>query len=175
MTPLDLGSLRHADLPEVVPSQWFGTWFVVRSDFPMWRDPRNVDATLTYGPVAGAPDRMTDRVSYVRDGRARRIQGTNTVDPVARSHLTWRGAGLLAWVTSRWCAVALGDGLAVIAFSKTLFTPCGVDVLCRVPNPCASKVGALLDLASIVPGVSDHLEQLHVCSQSGITPATLGS
>lgn len=119
----------------------------------MWRDPRNASPTLTYGRVDGRADRLTDRVDWLRDGRPRRVDGVNRLDPTRPGHLYWRGAGLLWPLRSHWCVLIQQADLAVIAFSRTWVTPAGIDVLSRHPAVDPADVEHCLDSVDRHPAV----------------------
>ncbi|MFF3172290.1 hypothetical protein ACFVQ0_06680 [Streptomyces sp. NPDC057900] len=119
------------------PERLAGTWHIVCSSFPMWRGGRRTDATFTYTPLpggsSGAP-RMRDEVAYRVRGRTRRIPGTDTrLTSRPGTVYRWRGKGLLAVLTSVWEVRETGedDAWAVIAFTRSLLTPAGVDVVVR--------------------------------------------
>ncbi|WNI28560.1 hypothetical protein [Streptomyces sp. ITFR-6] len=119
------------------PERLAGTWHIVCSSFPMWLGGRRTDATSTYTPLPGrnpGPPRMRDEVAYRVRGRTRRIPGTDTrLTSRPGTVYRWRGKGLLAVLTSVWEVRETGedDAWAVIAFTRSLLTPAGVDVVVR--------------------------------------------
>ncbi|MER5890297.1 hypothetical protein ABT160_41260 [Streptomyces sp. NPDC001941] len=135
--PLDPNSLTPQGRPDMAPARLAGTWWIVSSSFPMWLGGRRTGARFTYAPLpggrAGAP-RMSDRVGYRSGGRERAILGTDTrLTDRPGTVYRWRGKGLLAALSSVWevTEAGPGDAWAVIAFSKSLATPAGHDVVVR--------------------------------------------
>ncbi|MFD6419551.1 hypothetical protein [Streptomyces sp. NPDC060194] len=139
--------------PDLSPRDLAGAWRIVASTFPMWTGGRRTEATFTYTPLPDAPDgagRMRDEVAYrTRRGAPRRIRGTDTRLPRPGTVYRWRGSGLLAPLTSTWSVTEVSDDAtwAVIAFSPSLVTPAGADVVLR---PSALSDPAVLQAARIV-------------------------
>lgn len=113
-------------------SSLVGTWHVVATTLPFWKGRQ--DPTIRYDPL---PDgRWRDTVEYrtARD-RIKRIVGIDTLDPTSPGSFSWRGAGWLAWCTSRWCFVdaSADEGWAITWFSPATLrvTPEGCDVYAR--------------------------------------------
>lgn len=100
----------------------------------MWLSGNKTEPTFTYtlSEKRGKAG-LTDEVHYKKNGRAKVIKGFDYPDATNERAFIWRGNGLLAIAKSKW-EVKLIDttqGWAVIHFSKTLFTPEGVDVISR--------------------------------------------
>lgn len=114
-----------------------GTWHVVATNFPMWTQGTKTQPTFTYG-VLGEGE-LSDLVRYVENGAPGLVEGTDRQSATTPTHFTWRGVGWLALFSSAWDVVAIdpAGAWAIIAFSSTLATPEGVDIITRhaVPSP----------------------------------------
>ena len=111
-----------------------GTWYIHFSDFPMWLKGDKQYPTFTYTikrrkGVVG----LKDEVRYVKNNRAKSINGFDTPVAAHPGAFVWRGDGLLALLKSTWDILYLNpEGTwAIIHFEKTLFTPEGYDVMAR--------------------------------------------
>lgn len=120
-----------------------GTWFVCASNFPMWTSGGKMHPTFNYhltekkGQVV-----LHDEVKFVKKGKSKSIVGYDYQDAEDPSKFRWRGKGWLAIAKSNW-QVVLKDphkNWVVIHFSKTLFTPEGVDIICRQPELKAAEI-----------------------------------
>ena len=89
-------------LPHIDSEDLFGTWYIVRTTFPMWRNGKNSHPTLNYRRITGDPSRVEDLVVYRRNGKPKQILGVDTRDAALSCHFTWRGRGLLALPKSEW-------------------------------------------------------------------------
>ena len=72
----------------------------------------------------------------MKKGKTKTINGFDYLDPTNDKAFTWQGKGFLAIAKSHW-EVRLMDEKnewAVIWFSKTLFTPEGVDIISKKPK-----------------------------------------
>jgi hypothetical protein len=111
-----------------------GTWFIISTDFPMWLKPHIYNPTFTYTCIEKRGlTVLLDEVKYLKKGKTNRIAGYDYPDKDNPNKFIWRGKGLLAIAKSNW-EVRLTDEnrqWAVIYFSKTLFTPAGVDIISR--------------------------------------------
>lgn len=114
-----------------------GTWFICSTNFPMWTKGDKLHPTFNYTLAAQKGKQVLfDEVKYLKKGKQKSIQGYDRQDKNDPSRFTWRGKGLLFIAKSNW-QVVLKDpkgNWVVIHFSKTLFTPEGVDVICRKPR-----------------------------------------
>ena len=115
-----------------------GQWFIVGTNFPMWLSGERTGPSFHYtvSECDGEPV-LLDEVSYLQKDQKRTISGVDFPDPKAPGRFTWRGKGWLFFLKSRW-EVRLMDEYnqwAVIHFSKTLFTPEGVDIIFRECDP----------------------------------------
>ncbi|OXG54921.1 hypothetical protein J010_00257 [Cryptococcus neoformans] len=142
-----------SDGPDGFDRSWFmGKWGVVWSTLPLWKDKK--DVTITYTPVARRCEtrivEFEDLVEYKTrsstDGsKTNTIKGIDTLSPGSNgATFDWKGKGLLFFVHSHWEVLGYGkdveQGLewAVTYFSKTLFTPAGIDIYVRT-IPFSSK------------------------------------
>lgn len=114
-----------------------GTWFICSTNFPMWTKGDKLHPTFNYTLEEKKGEKVLfDEVKYTKNGKDKSIKGYDYQDQNDPSRFTWRGKGLLFIAKSKW-QVVLKDpkgNWAVIYFSKTLFTPEGVDVICRKPK-----------------------------------------
>ncbi|MFD1141536.1 lipocalin family protein [Larkinella insperata] len=111
-----------------------GTWFICSTNFPMWLKGDKTHPTFTYTVVQKDNDIvLLDEVRYLKNGSSKTLIGYDYPDKTDPMGFVWRGKGFLRIAKSNW-KVALLDPAgqwAVIWFSKTLFTPEGVDIISR--------------------------------------------
>ncbi|KIR67286.1 hypothetical protein I314_02504 [Cryptococcus bacillisporus CA1873] len=149
-------------------SWFMGKWDVVWSTLPMWKDKKDVTITYTptnrryETRIVEFEDLVEYRARSSTDGsktytskcqnkepsgRANDIavRGIDTLSPASNgATFDWKGKGLLFFVHSHWEVLGYGkdveQGLewAVTYFSKTLFTPAGIDIYIRT-IPFSSK------------------------------------
>lgn len=76
---------------------------------------------------------LLDEVKYLKNTKAKTIKGYDYPDTKNNNAFTWRGKGLLIIAKSKWEVKLMDEQKqwAVIYFSKTLFTPEGVDIISR--------------------------------------------
>ena len=114
-----------------------GTWFICSTNFPMWTKGDKLNPTFNYTLEERKGETVLfDEVKYTQKGKQKSIKGYDHHDKNDPAKFIWRGKGLLFIAKSKW-QVVLKDpkgNWAVIHFSKTLFTPEGVDVICRKPQ-----------------------------------------
>lgn len=114
-----------------------GTWFICYSNFPMWLKGDKTEPTFNYTITTRKGKKvLLDEVKYLKKGKPKTITGYDYQEDKDSTAFTWRGKGILGVLKSKW-RVALLDPKgewAVIAFSKTLFTPAGVDIISRKPE-----------------------------------------
>jgi hypothetical protein len=143
-----------------------GAWHVVATTLPFWRGKKA--PVITYAALPGEGVRWSDTVTYEAPGlfgggfTPRRIVGVDTGHPERPGSFTWRGVGLLGFLTSRWCFVAVDPGgeWAVTWFARATFgvTPEGMDVYARrtdldpgVIEGVIASLAARADLAHLGP------------------------
>jgi len=155
-------ALDQLSLPRPRVEQLLGTWHIVRTNFPMWLNPRNRAPRFEYGAIAGHDDRMSDCVRYRRGGRDKAIRGVDRQDPGRPCHFTWRGRGLLALLRSEWFVLELDGkaGLAAILFTETLFTPAGLDIVTRAADPARELISACVERLGRAPALAKDLAEL---------------
>ena len=111
-----------------------GTWFIISSNFPMWLDGTKTNPTFNY-TVAEKNGKtfLIDEVKYTKNGKTKTINGFDYLNPKNDKAFTWQGKGFLAIAKSRWEIKLIDENnqWAVIWFSKTLFTPEGVDIISK--------------------------------------------
>jgi hypothetical protein len=165
---------RDLELPQISGEDLIGTWSIVRTTFPMWRNPKHSHPTLNYARVEGDPSRIEDLVIYRRHGKTKQIRGIDRQDPELSCHFTWRGRGLLAPLTSEWYVVDLDrdSGLMAIYFSETWFTPEGMDIATRSPTPNPAAIAACMARVRASASLRSHVDALvEVSSQDSRTSA----
>jgi hypothetical protein len=158
-------AMNLENLAPVAVEELAGTWHIIETDFPMWLTGKKTEPTLNYRVREGSPEGgffVEDLVRYVAGGRQREIRGVNTLDRANRAHFTWRGRGLLALLTSDWYVIHLDRAAGVLAtyFSPTLFTPAGVDLCARSPEPAEGSLESARAAIAAFPGLSDHARKL---------------
>lgn len=140
-----------------------GTWFICSTNFPMWLKGDKTNPTFTY-TLANKKGKtgLLDEVKYLKNNRKQTLTGFDFPDPTAERAFVWRGKGLLSLVRSHW-KVALLDSSgqwAVIWFSKTLFTPEGVDIISRSPTLPADQLARIQTLMEKDSLLNKHLSTL---------------
>ena len=121
-----------------------GTWHVTHSTLPMWKSKRNVTIVYkplppsTSSPAQDGTNRLDDIVYYqtLSSDKVKTIAGIDTANGNDTSTWGWRGKGMLTLISSHWEILGYGDledehQWVVTYFSKTLFTPAGIDVYSR--------------------------------------------
>lgn len=115
-----------------------GTWYVVATNFPMWTKGRRTHPRFIYSNSRTVNGRavMDDTVAYSEGGREKTIVGVDTQVSQGSQAWVWRGKGLFTLFTSRWeiVAVAEDEQSLALAFTRTLFTPAGMDLIARTPT-----------------------------------------
>ncbi len=143
-----------------------GRWSIQLTNFPMWLTGTKRRPSLEYGLLDGDP-RLTDAVTYfTAGGKRKQILGFDAQDPANPAHFTWRGKGLLSLLSSDWYVVHLdaAAGVAAIYFTRTLFTPAGVDVVARAEAASAAAMEPALAALRRVPesaAMVDTLRPVH--------------
>ena len=142
-----------------------GTWFVCSSNFPMWLKGDKMNPTFTYSMTSkkARTTVLLDEVKYVKRGKPKTLTGFDVQDATDSSAFVWRGKGLLGLVRSRWNVVLIDpDGQwAVIWFSKTWFTPEGVDIISRGPRLSGETRSHIQRLMTTHPLLGKHVSSLH--------------
>ncbi len=114
-----------------------GTWFIISSNFPMWLDGSKTNPTFTY-TISEKKGKtvLIDEVKYLKKGKIKTIKGYDHQHRDNDKAFTWRGKGWLAIAKSNWEIKLLDEKKewAVIWFSKTAFTPEGVDIISKKPQ-----------------------------------------
>lgn len=133
-----------------------GTWHVTHSTLPMWKKNKNVK--ITYTPLPQNAELLDDLVEYQPLGsdKQKKVEGIDTPDAKTIGAYSWRGKGLLMFITSHWQILGYGDedgGWAVTYFQKTLFTPAGIDVYARQKGGLSE--GLLAQITNELKAVQD--------------------
>ncbi|ORY86717.1 hypothetical protein BCR35DRAFT_351469 [Leucosporidium creatinivorum] len=141
--------------PEAVPYQsLLGSWQVVASTLPLWRDKKNV--TITYSALPSQPQTtFDDLVSYNKrsDPVGKAVSTVRGVDRLEGgggngARWKWRGKGWLMVATSHWqllgyrllppsslaasaSAPPSSPEFVVTFFSSSIFSPAGIDLYQR--------------------------------------------
>ncbi|MCW3084195.1 MAG: hypothetical protein JWP12_1561 [Bacteroidetes bacterium] len=115
-------------------TQIVGTWFIIGTNFPMWLKGDKQSPSFTYTVTQHkGKEVLLDEVKYLKKGKTKTITGYDRADETKQNAFVWRGKGLLAIAKSNW-EIKLIDpqgNWVVIWFSKTLFTPEGIDIISR--------------------------------------------
>lgn len=123
-----------------------GSWFIVQTSLPLWLKGDKLNPTLNYTLIQSkGKEQLLDVVKYTNNGKQKTITGYDTIDPTNPNAFSWRGKGWLSLFTSQ-CEIRLIDPngqWAVSWFSKTPFTPEGVDIISRTPTLPAATIDAI--------------------------------
>jgi hypothetical protein len=130
----------------------------------MWLKGDKLDPTFTYSTTkknASVPV-LLDEVNYRKKGKLKTLTGYDCQDKNDSSAFVWRGKGLLGLVRSSWRVALLDTNgqWAVIWFSKTLFTPEGVDIIARQSNLPPEQIEQIKVQMAVDPLLSKHLPTL---------------
>ena len=111
-----------------------GSWYINRSNFPMWLSGKKTEPTFNYTlQKKSGKYRLLDEVKFFKNGKEKSIVGFDY--PIERSpaQFVWRGKGLLFIAKSKWAVLHYDEQLLwmLIKFEKTLFTPPGYDIVSR--------------------------------------------
>ncbi|GAB3254341.1 hypothetical protein GCM10027347_14730 [Larkinella harenae] len=140
-----------------------GTWFIGSTNFPMWLKGDKTNPTFNYTIVQkNNKTVLLDEVNYSKNGKTKTITGYDYPDATDSTAFVWRGKGLLWLAKSHWKVALLDpDGQwAVIWFSKTLFTPEGVDIISRNSNLSPDALSHIRLLMAKDPVLQHHLSSL---------------
>ncbi|MFD2936687.1 lipocalin/fatty acid-binding family protein [Spirosoma flavum] len=141
-----------------------GTWFVCSTNFPMWLKGDKTNPTFTYSITdkKGEITVLLDEVKYQKKGKTKTLTGFDYQDQTDSSAFVWRGKGLLSLVRSQWKIVLQDPNgqWAVIWFSKTLFTPEGVDIISRTSQLSAPALKHIKSLMANNPPLAKHLNTM---------------
>jgi hypothetical protein len=116
--------------------EWIeGKWYVTHSTLPLWKDKRNVNIEYELLPN----NQIRDTTSYQAGSagsKVKTLSGINTPPADNPGAFDWRGSGWLKIASSHWELLGYGDledgnRWLVTYFSKTLFTPAGLDIYSR--------------------------------------------
>ncbi|KAF8701070.1 hypothetical protein RHS03_06575, partial [Rhizoctonia solani] len=123
--------------------KFMGKWHVISSTLPLWKS--RSDVTITYSPLLISPSSTTIKFDDIVEYRSRsspgspksRVIGVDTL--VATPHDAPEG---LTIATSKWQVLGYDpdQGWAVTYFSKTLFTPPGLDIYVRDPTSINKEI-----------------------------------
>ncbi|MBA4851107.1 lipocalin family protein [Emticicia sp. BO119] len=143
-----------------------GAWFVCYSSFPMWLEGDKTNPEFNYTVSNRKGEKvLSDEVKYLKKGKEKTIEGYDYPDKKDSSAFIWHGKGILGLLKSKW-RVALMDPKgewAVIAFSRTLFTPEGVDIISRTPEITEDtflKIKNLMEKDEELRGYSEKIVRL---------------
>jgi hypothetical protein len=125
-----------------------GTWHILASNFPMWKNGSRKEPTFNYTLFRrDGKDFLLDEVKFMKNGKANTIAGYDSATNTANTAFTWKGKGILFFFKSHWEISWMNErkDMAVIRFTKTLFTPAGFDIIAREKE---------------APGITDAISQL---------------
>lgn len=161
-------AVTEFELPTPSTNDLIGKWHIIRTTFPMWRNGKNTQPTLNYKRLSDSDDsRIEDLVIYQSRGKQKTIRGIDTQDPELPCHFRWRGSGLLALLTSDWYVIDLDDResdgdyrIMAIYFTKTLFTPAGLDIVATSPTPDPADIDACVARIAVAASLRPHVDAL---------------
>ena len=141
-----------------------GTWFICFSNFPMWAKGNKTNPTFNYAVVETSPKLvLSDNVRYLKKGKEKSIKGFDTQNSENPNAFKWRGKGFLKIAASNW-KVAFKDEehgqWAVIYFSKTLFTPEGLDIISRTTELSPETLKEINEKIKSDPFLTKHLDSM---------------
>ena len=108
---------------------------MTQSTLPLWKDKRNVNIAYELLPQNQIKDTTTYQAQSA-NAKVKSLSGINTPPADNPGAFDWRGTGWLKIATSHWEVLGYGDledgnRWLVTYFSKTLFTPAGLDIYSR--------------------------------------------
>ena len=112
----------------------------------MWLKGDKTNPTLNYTIIERKGEKvLLDEVKYIKNGKQKTITGYDRINPANSNAFKWRGKGLLSLSTSKWEIRLKGPQgqWAISWFSKTLFTPEGVDILSRTSILSAATMDSI--------------------------------
>ena len=115
-----------------------GKWYIQFTNFPMWLKGDKKSPAIKYqidkkwGRVG-----LTDKVTYYKNGKFKRILGFDFPQNAENTKMKWRGNGWLLPITSKWeiSHLKTDQKWMHISFSQSLFTPAGHDILTMQEKP----------------------------------------
>jgi hypothetical protein len=129
--------------------EWFsGSWMVSYTSLPLWNDKQNVCITYAKVDPKASEERMPDlddhvqyqKLNTTKDNSIRGISRPVEIEGVPfGTAYSWRGKGWLRIASSDWEVLGWGkdehaaeeNDWVVTCFSKTMFTPPGIDIYTR--------------------------------------------
>ena len=134
----------------------------------MWLKGDKTNPTFNYTATTRKGEKvLLDEVKYLKKGKEKTITGYDYQNDKDSTAFVWRGKGILSLLKSKW-RVALIDPegqWAVIAFSKTLFTPEGVDIISRTPAISEGTMKEIKQLMEQDAELKKHLTSLEKLSK----------
>jgi hypothetical protein len=116
-----------------------GTWHVTHSSLPLWQGKRNVN--ITYDTIPSNSSRVTQvgviiKYQAIDSDKIKSVHGVDTPTPGNPGAWDFRGRGwLLMIASSHWECLGFGhednNQWIVTYFTKTHFTPAGIDICSR--------------------------------------------
>lgn len=124
--------------PTLALEAWAGRWYIVQTSLPFWQQRSHPCVNYTLENHQGQP-RLLDEVSYLNaSGQPRRVLGYDYLVQHPAGQFLWLAKPwYLFFLRSRWGVLAHDPDCsewAVTCFSKTLFTPAGLDIYSRSPQ-----------------------------------------
>ncbi|GAB3717304.1 hypothetical protein GCM10027592_59310 [Spirosoma flavus] len=141
-----------------------GTWFIFSTNFPMWLKGDKLNPTFTYSRTDKKANSnvLLDEVKYLKNGKTKTLTGYDCQDESDSTAFVWRGKGLLSLLRSKWNVAMIDPNgqWAVIWFSKTLFTPEGVDIISRNPQLSSETLKHIKVQMAAQPRLAKHLDTI---------------
>lgn len=149
-----------------------GTWFIISTNFPMWLNGKKTNPTFNYTLAQKkGKEVLLDEVKYLKKGKTKTITGYDYPDKNNAQAFTWKGKGLLFIARSHWEIKLLNaeEGWAVIYFSKTLFTPQGVDIISRHPQLSGETLEKIRKTMENDVTLREHLPSIKLLNRTDIS------
>lgn len=140
-----------------------GTWYILLSNFPMWKRKGVINPTFNYTLSEKDGEKiLLDEVKSVKHGMRKSIEGFDYQDKEDASQFTWRGKGWLMLFTSKWKVEWLNadNTCAIISFQKTWATPAGVDIISRqkfAPESVIQEARAVISQSAHLKEMAENL------------------
>lgn len=142
----------------------------------MWSKPGISNVNFNYALDNDNDDkkiRLHDDLKYLKHGKEKTISGYDYPNTENENRFKWQGKGLLFIAVSHWQVDWLHkeSGIMIISFTKTLFTPEGVDVLSRHQFPSDASLELAKQYIAGNPVLNAKAKGLFRVVQNGVSAA----
>ncbi|KAH6669842.1 hypothetical protein B0J14DRAFT_597311 [Halenospora varia] len=138
--------------PILTTEQLSGTWFIMKTSIPFWKDKRNASITLTKSTTGKTPNALDNLTTYhlLPDPSQKKIRGADTATKGLDNVYDWRGHGWLKIASSRWEVLGSeqagnDDGWLVVYTHGSMFTTGGLIVYSRRSTGLSQDVGKSIE------------------------------